>query len=116
MKPEKILDSLCMLAFAHWERDGVKRYSVAAGAKRVSGPWVFSVNSSSRDKTPKAHAECRLVGKIDRGTVVYVARPLADGTWGMAKPCPGCRMALRAFGVKKVYYTISQGNYGVMVP
>lgn len=116
MKPEKILDYACMLAYAHWGRDSRKRFSVAAVAKRSSGPWVCSVNSSSVDRAPRAHAECRIVGKLDRGVTVYVARPMADGTWGMAKPCPGCRIALRAFGVKKVYYTISQGNYGVMVP
>lgn len=36
---------------------------------------------------------------------IYVARVLADGTPGNAKPCKACQEALDWFGIKEIYHT-----------
>jgi tRNA(Arg) A34 adenosine deaminase TadA len=63
---------------------------------------------------PATHAEARLANKLTPGSVVYVARTLKDGTIAMAKPCKACQNALRHRGVKRVYYTIANNEFGVM--
>lgn len=36
---------------------------------------------------------------------MYVVRVKRDGSYGLAKPCEGCRNALALYGLKNVYYT-----------
>lgn len=40
-----------------------------------------------------------------KGAVLYVARIMPAGHWGLSKPCPRCHQALLEAGVKKVVYT-----------
>lgn len=68
------------------------------------GGWSF----------PAAHAEHRCVKKMDVGGTVYVARVMKDGTLALAKPCGDCEGSLRARGIKRVCYSISDAEYGVM--
>ena len=48
-----------------------------------------------------------------RGAVLYVARTMPQGHWGLSKPCPRCRQAIAAAGVKRVIYT---DNMGIVTP
>lgn len=116
MRVEDHLDFCVAMAFSHWDRDPKKNHSLAAFGKRKDGAGVCSYNGSSMEKTLKTHAEYRICGKLDKGSTVFVGRASRLGMWAMAKPCPSCRSMLRAYGVKKVYYTISPGEYGVMRP
>lgn len=68
----------------------------------------FAKLAESNEEKCYLHAEVAAVlkAKTKRVVEVYVARILADSmTPGMAKPCPTCEAALRAFGVKRVIYT-----------
>ena len=42
---------------------------------------------------------------------IYVARVLKDDTISLARPCAACMKALKAFGVEKVIYTLSEECY-----
>ena len=60
------------------------------------------------------HAEVAAIVKATRAGLrdlssfhLYVARVYADGTTGLAKPCPGCERAIVAFKIKEVQWTTS---------
>lgn len=91
----------------------VKRtFNVCAIGIRSDGAIVVSQNGSDRIRNPNIHAEARLVNKLDYGATVYVIRCRADGSFGIAKPCPNCEQLLRNARVKQVFYTIdSDGNF-----
>src|SRR3972149_3862611 len=80
-------------------------YCMGAVAVRNDGAVVRSRNLLTRTPFAPAHAEARLMRKVDMGSVVYVARVLRSGGWGMAKPCPQCHALLKSKGVKKVFFT-----------
>lgn len=46
-------------------------------------------------------------------TTIYVYRELKDGTPALAKPCPGCQIALLERGIGTVVYTTVNG-YEIM--
>jgi tRNA(Arg) A34 adenosine deaminase TadA len=95
--------------------NGKKRnFLVGAVGIRSDGTLVAAVNSIVQVPTPSAHAESRLCRKLDYGATVYVARITKTGDIALSKPCPRCEGALRAHGVKKVYYTIGNTEHGVM--
>lgn len=48
------------------------------------------------------------------GTKIYVVRIMADGTYGMARPCEICETILFRYGIKRAIYSISDHEYGVM--
>lgn len=66
---------------------------------------------------PQAHAESKLVQKLGFYGTVYVAR-VARGSQqlAMARPCSTCQQILKAYKVKKVYYTISPTEWGMWNP
>lgn len=80
---------------------------------RSDGVLVIGVNGPARDRMPKAHAEARLCRKLDYYGDVFVARKNLGG-FALAKPCPNCEKALRLRRVRRVYYTISDNEYGVL--
>lgn len=47
--------------------------------------------------------------KLTRCTIVNV-RVMANGNFGMSKPCINCQKLLKDFGLRTVYYTNRQGN------
>jgi tRNA(Arg) A34 adenosine deaminase TadA len=86
-------------------------------AIRNDGAMVSAVNSISQEPDRRAHAEYRLAQKIDTGSTIYVARVrLLNGEFAMAKPCHACEKILRSKRVRKIYYTISNNEYGVLIP
>jgi tRNA(Arg) A34 adenosine deaminase TadA len=107
--------------------NGMRTFIVGAVGIRQDGKLVHSKNEAvfdthSRDKKgffyqykrfPEAHAESRLVKKIDFGATIYVARVIrSTGVLAMARPCETCQAILKAFKVDKVYYTISDNEWG----
>jgi len=92
-----------------------RKYRFGAVGVRCDGAVVACVNGGTKGaRTPSMHAEARLSRKLDRGSYVYVARTLRDGTPALAKPCPGCMLFLLAKSVKRVTYTISPNEWGVI--
>lgn len=91
-----------------------RHYYIGAIGIRSDGTKVRSCNGNPKEPTREHHCEFRLSRKLDKGGTVFVARTLADGSSGMARPCAGCEKALRSRGVCRVYYTISDDEYGVL--
>lgn len=119
------LDQAADIAVRH-PRD--RRYFLGALCKRADGVWVAGVNGRSVYPELGGHAEIRLLKKVDRAEEIYVARVLKGGldgrgksagrerkkSYGLAKPCEGCEIRLMQRGVKRVYYTINDDEYGMM--
>ncbi|MFA6049732.1 MAG: hypothetical protein WC761_00775 [Candidatus Paceibacterota bacterium] len=73
-----------------------------------------------RDWCLSTHAEMDAVlkarGKIDlKGCKVFVARRRKlDGLCANARPCEICQHVLYNYGIRRVYYTISENEFGQM--
>lgn len=92
-----------------------RTYLLGAIGMRNDDVLVSSRNIAATDYVPDHHAEARLSRKLTPNSTVWVARVARrDGRWAMAKPCAGCELRLRAAGVARVVYTISQNEWGVM--
>jgi tRNA(Arg) A34 adenosine deaminase TadA len=91
-----------------------RRYRLGAVGVRSDGAIVKSKNIPNKYPEPQAHAEARLAKKLDRGSIVYVVRIDSDGELTKARPCASCQRILRFRGVKRVYYSISETEYGVI--
>jgi deoxycytidylate deaminase len=96
-------------------------YRLGAVGLRNDGTIVASYNGACiknmddrRHYMREAHAEYRLAKKMDRKSIVYVARISRTGEFKNAKPCKTCENSLRSHGIKRVYYTISKNEFGVM--
>ncbi len=94
--------------------DDKRTYALGAVGKRSDGAWVHARNGSSERVQPLAHAERRLLRKLDKGSIIYVARARSGGGMALARPCERCLRAMKVRGVKKVYYTIADNEYGVI--
>lgn len=104
-----------------------RTYLLGAIGIREDGAIVHSKNEAVFDtftaqtgdevyrKIPHAHAEARLAKKLGFSATVYVAR-VAKGTreLAMARPCEICQNILRAYRVKRVFYTISPNRWGML--
>jgi tRNA(Arg) A34 adenosine deaminase TadA len=92
-----------------------RKYRLGAVGVRRDGAIVTSSNLPTQAPEPEAHAEARVVKKLDKGSVVYVVRVTKKDTFTMARPCKNCLNAMRFRGVKKCYYTITESEYGVIL-
>lgn len=102
-------------------RSDIRDFWLGCVGVRKDGALVFSKNGAVYSTTvedyqliPDAHAEGRVLRKMDWGGTLYVARvKRKDGSLAMARPCPMCQNRIRGRGIKKVFYTINQNQYGV---
>ena len=73
-----------------------------------------------RDYALSSHAEMDSIAKVRSktnlvGCKVFVARRSKEGNNPvMARPCPICQAMLRAYGIKRAFYTIDSNRYGIM--
>lgn len=110
---------------------GERIYLLGAVGVRNDGRMVHARNEAVLDtftrekwgtfsiykRFPEAHAEVRLTRKLGFNATVYVSRVMKGSKdLAMARPCEVCQGVLRAFRVKKVYYTISNNEWGVWNP
>ena len=94
----------------------VKRHHrLGAVGIRSDGTIVTANNINIKRPHPRSHAEARLTRKLNHGSEVYVVRILRNNTLGCACPCIKCQNAMRLRGVRRVYYSISDNQYGVIV-
>lgn len=98
---------------AFTRRDGRSFFHGAIGVRK-DGAIVHAINGSSKVPSRQAHCEYRLSTRLDVGSVVYVVRRRKDGTLANSKPCMNCEKAMRSVGVRRVYYSIGDSEYGVM--
>lgn len=92
--------------------------SIIAQRKRILG---YGINQKKTHPLAKKfasrphlsswlHAETHCITNCNAGELinsdVYVARVLMDGSWGNSRPCPGCHMALRYYGVRRMTYYV----------
>jgi hypothetical protein len=117
--------------YAILKHDDDRVFLLGAVGMRKDGRLVHAQNAAVLDtlkrdawtkmnvyrRFPESHAEIRLTRKLGFGATVYVARVRAcNGDLAMARPCECCQTVLRAFRVKKVYYTINNNEWGVWDP
>ena len=88
-----------------------RRFFLGAVGERKDGTLVYAYNGSDKVPCPRHHCEFRLARKLDKGSMVYLSRTLADGTLGLSKPCPSCEIALRSAGCVKVYYSVCGASW-----
>ena len=93
--------------------DARRRYRLGAVGIRYDGAIVSASNLPNRTPASEAHAEARLVKKLDVGSIVFVVRITRAGLLTMARPCKRCQAKMRSRGVKRVYYSITENEYGV---
>lgn len=90
--------------------DPKRQFLLCSIGIRKDGAVVISRNERSVCRNPAAHAEARLVRKLGfDAPMILVVRILKNGDLAMAKPCPDCERALRAYRVKKIFYTTENG-------
>ena len=82
-----------------------------------NGATEFSNIVENYQLVPNAHAEGRVLRKLGKKGILFVARvSRKDHSLAMAQPCGMCQVRIRAAKVKKVYYTINDNQYGVWLP
>lgn len=91
-----------------------RSFLLGAVGMRSDGVFVSSRNIAATDCAPNHHAETRLIRKLTPNSIVWVARvSKRDGSWALARPCPGCQKRLQAAGIIKVVYTIGPNEWGI---
>ena len=95
-------------------KEAARKYRIGAVGIRSEGTAVFASNISTRVPNPDAHAEKRLVKKLNEGAIVFVVRITRDNKFANARPCATCRKAMKRRGIKKIFYSISEHEFGVM--
>jgi len=107
MSPYKLIELAAQVSRL---KDDDRHFCLGAVGVRSDGVIVASYNGHPWEPERKAHAEYRLCRKLDRGSTVYVARTLADGSYGLAAPCPSCMKSMKSKGIKTVYFTTYQNK------
>lgn len=91
------------------------------GCAIESGGRIISTGKNASEiKQPKlnpysTHAEIDALKKAgDKaiGAKLYVVRLTAAGRLANSKPCVRCQVSIRAAGIRKVYYTINDREWG----
>jgi tRNA(Arg) A34 adenosine deaminase TadA len=92
-----------------------KHYLFGAVGIRFDGKIVMSNNISNPGKDVHCHAEARLSRKLDKGSIVYVARVSKNGKHcRLARPCVECQRKLKSKKVSEVHYTINDYEWGTL--
>jgi tRNA(Arg) A34 adenosine deaminase TadA len=107
-------EMLLMAAGAGLRKSDLRAFRLGAVGIRNDGILVSASNGPAPFPHPDAHAEARLTMKLTPGSEIWVARVRKDGTLGIARPCPRCMVRIKAAGVSRVAYTISDMEHGVI--
>lgn len=124
MNPFNYLKMAAKLALPNHDNDH-RNFWLAAIGIRDDGAMVSAKNGASEfsesvqqyQLQPNAHAEGRVLRKLGKRGMMYVARVAKkDGKLAMSQPCPMCQVRIKAMQIKKVYYTINESQYGIWLP
>lgn len=91
---------------------GIRNDGVIVSAR--NGAVEFSDTIKVNQLIPSSHAEGRVLRKLGKRGTMFVSR-VAKGTKKLAMSCPCglCQVRIKAFDVKRVYYTINEFQYGI---
>lgn len=93
---------------------GIREDGVIVSAKNGA---VLSTDVDNYQYLPSSHAEGRALRKLGKNGILFVARlRKIDRELAMARPCNMCRVRIKSFNVKKVYYSIDPFHYGIWYP
>tara|TARA_S200002703_G_scaffold151548_1_gene151102 strand:+ start:44 stop:445 length:402 start_codon:yes stop_codon:yes gene_type:complete len=97
----------------------VKGNNVLNAASNKNAHARFGKRFRRRDKGDSTyHAELGCVLGLDRsvtrGADLYVVRVGRAGALRLSKPCHMCEAALRHVGIRRVYYSIDENEFGCM--
>jgi tRNA(Arg) A34 adenosine deaminase TadA len=96
------------------KRDG-RSFLLGSVGVRGDGAIVSAVNAISQEPNRLLHSEYKLSRRLDYGATVYVVRiRLLNGEYAISRPCFSCEKVLKSRRVKRIYYTISNNEYGVI--
>jgi len=96
------------------EKQSDKRsHKLGAVGLRSDGVMVAAYNGAAKAEMPQIHAEARLCRKMDYYGTVFVARRTVNG-FLLARPCAACQRTLKSRRVRRVFYTVSNNEYGVI--
>jgi tRNA(Arg) A34 adenosine deaminase TadA len=96
------------------KKDG-RHYRLGCLGIRADGTIVYSRNLRTFDKNPRAHAEARISRKLDYNAEVFITRVDRLGYWRNARPCMDCLKALKQKRIKRICYSISNLEYGIII-
>lgn len=90
---------------------------------RKDGVLISAKNGASKSSfmdeyqyIPTVHAEGRALRKLGKGGILFVARIRRDTRkLAMSMPCSGCQNLIKFAGVKEVYFSINEFQYGKWV-
>lgn len=118
---ETVVNDLLKVAFSN---PGCSSAKMAAVIKDKKNTISFGLNQTKTHPLQarygkNKHSIC-LHAEIDairnapknsdlRGTSLFVARSLKNGSRALAKPCKGCEKAIKDYGITRVIYTTSEG-------
>lgn len=91
---------------------------IESGGRIVSLGWNASEIKHPKMNMFSTHAETAALKKAgDKavGAKLYVVRLTASGKLATSKPCARCAVAIRAAGIRKVYYSISDREWGTWI-
>lgn len=79
-----------------------------------NGNRYIRIHPKYQKYTHSCHAEQNAIVGLDwsklNGMSIVVVRLKKNGDFGMAMPCPKCRILLQHVGIKNAYYTNSYGR------
>ena len=90
-------------------RSDVGRHNLFAVVVQGGKVIARGVNRRHRDRT--IHAEMAALSQMIRrkrsseGCDIHVYRFMADGSYGLSKPCADCEASLREAGIRRVFYS-----------
>lgn len=98
---------------------GIRKDGAVVSSRNGSIHNMFSndIVDVKSERSCEYHAEGRALRKMDRGGILYVSRvSRKNKAFAMARPCPLCQARIRAKKIEKVYYSISNNQYGIYYP
>jgi deoxycytidylate deaminase len=71
----------------------------------------FSIKAGESEKKHCLHAELSAILRAGDKQIdsLFVQRFASDGTYALAKPCKSCQAAIKAYGIRLVRYTTTEG-------
>lgn len=94
---------------------GIRKDGVLVSAKNGATEYYDTVPYYML--IPNSHAEGRVLRKIGKGGIMYVARiSKKDRSLAMARPCDMCATRIKSARIKRVYYSINEECYGLWLP
>lgn len=94
---------------------GIREDGVLVSSK--NGAVEFQGSVATHQLVPNSHAEGRVLRKLGKGGILYVARvSKLTKKLTMARPCKMCLIRIKSYQVDRVYYSINENQYGIWNP